>query len=181
MSTSQKPRIGYKMQMARDYVAARGGKDVPNHDVCKHVNPSPDPARCEGYGYAIVARALAAGLLVRKQGKRGGLLSLPENGGRMIKINLLACGARAPLKVAYDLAGRRTGDETPVYQHAYATAWRKRNKRRLAKYGRAYRAAHPQTAEQREKALRYGCAYREAHRAELRAAARKYYQETKGV
>jgi hypothetical protein len=83
MGTSRKPRIGRKMQMAVDYVASRGGVNVPNHDVCKHVNPSPDPARCEGYGYAIVWRALAAGLLVRTQGKRGGLLSLPQEASRV--------------------------------------------------------------------------------------------------
>lgn len=71
-------RIGPKMLQAVQEVAKRGGKDVPNRVVCNAVNPCPVPSRCEQYGYDIVNRAVAAGLLVRKPGKRGSLLSLPE-------------------------------------------------------------------------------------------------------
>jgi hypothetical protein len=73
-------RIGPKMAQAVDFVAACGGVAVPNRKVCHHVNPSPEPARCENYGYAIVDRAVKAGLLVRSAapGGNGSVLSLPE-------------------------------------------------------------------------------------------------------
>ena len=71
-------RIGPKMKQAVAEVAARGGKNVRNRVVCHAVNPHPQPKRAENYGYAIVDRAVAAGLLVRTQGKGTSLLSLPE-------------------------------------------------------------------------------------------------------
>jgi len=76
--TQMAKRIGPKMAAAVAYVESRGGKDVPNRDVCHAVNPHPHPCRNEKLGYDIVSRAVAAGLLVRTAGRRGRLLSLPE-------------------------------------------------------------------------------------------------------
>lgn len=69
-------RIGPKMKMAADYVAANPGVSFRK---CAHfVSPHPDPVRNEALGYDIVWRAVNAGLVVVQRGKRGRVLFPPQ-------------------------------------------------------------------------------------------------------
>ncbi len=58
-------RIGRKMQAAQDFVAANPG--CTKQEVSLAVGPNGSNA----YGYAIVQRAIKAGLIEAAQGRRG--------------------------------------------------------------------------------------------------------------